>query len=169
MTVGNESPEEKMFGVIVPVAEPMTSAAAIVSPMARPRPSITAPTMPPTECGSTAPVIISHRVAPSARAPSRSVCGVVSITSRDTDDTIGVIMTARISAGGEEGAAAGHRAEDPPQYRPVAEPPVDRGVALLQPGASTRMPHRPKTTDGTTASRSVSSRAGGAATAARPG
>ena len=54
--------------------------------------------MPPIEWGRTAPVIISQRVAPSARAPSRSVCGVVSITSRDTDDTIGVIMTARISA-----------------------------------------------------------------------
>ena len=44
----------------------MTSAAAIVSPMARPRPSRIDPTMPPWLCGQTAPLIISHRVAPSA-------------------------------------------------------------------------------------------------------
>ena len=58
---------------------------------------MTAPTMPPIECGSTAPVIISQRVAPSASAPSRSVCGDVSITSRAIDVMIGVIITARIS------------------------------------------------------------------------
>ena len=57
---------------------------------------MTAPMMPPAECGMTAPVIISQRVAPSASAPSRSVSGVVSITSRAIEDMIGVIMTARM-------------------------------------------------------------------------
>ena len=76
--------------------EPITSAAAIVSPMARPRPSSTAPTMPPWLCGQTAPVIISSRVAPSAYAPSLSIGGTVAITSRDSEVTIGVIMKARM-------------------------------------------------------------------------
>ena len=95
MTDGNESPEENRLAVIAG-DEPITRATAIVSPIARPRPSMTAPTMPPIECGSTAPVIISHRVAPSANAPSRSVCGVVSMTSRAIDVMIGVIITDRI-------------------------------------------------------------------------
>jgi len=51
---------------VIVADEPITSAAAIVSPMARPRPSSTAPVMPPLLCGQTAPVIISRRVAPSA-------------------------------------------------------------------------------------------------------
>ena len=76
--------------------EPITSAAAIVSPMARPSPSSTAPTTPPWLCGQTAPVIISHRVAPSAYAPSLSICGTVAMTSRDSEVTIGVIMKARM-------------------------------------------------------------------------
>ena len=104
--------------------EPMTSAAAMVSPIARPRPSITAPTMPPAECGITAPVIISHRVAPSASAPSRSVCGVVSMTSRAIEVMIGVIITARIKPGGDERAPGGGLAEDAAEHRPVAEPVV---------------------------------------------
>ena len=96
MTDGSESPDENRFAVMVG-REPITRATAIVSPIARPRPSITAPTMPPIEWGSTAPVIISHRVAPRASAPSRSVCGQVSITSREIEVMIGVIITARIS------------------------------------------------------------------------
>ena len=76
--------------------EPITSAAAIVSPIARPRPSSTAPTMPPWLCGQTAPRIISRRVAPSAYAPSLSMAGTVAMTSRDSEVTIGVIMKARM-------------------------------------------------------------------------
>jgi len=76
--------------------EPITSATAIVSPMARPSPSRTAPTTPPWLCGQTAPVIISHRVAPSAYAPSLSIAGTVAMTSRDSEVTIGVIMKARM-------------------------------------------------------------------------
>ena len=68
----------------------------MVSPIARPRPSITAPTMPPVECGNTAPRIISQRVAPRARAPSWSVTGTVSNTSRVSEVMIGMIMMARI-------------------------------------------------------------------------
>ena len=76
--------------------EPITSATAIVSPIARPSPSSTAPTTPPWLCGQTAPRIISHRVAPSAYAPSLSIAGTVAMTSRDSEVTIGVIMKARM-------------------------------------------------------------------------
>ena len=75
---------------------PMTSAAAIVSPIARPRPTRTAPTTPPWLCGQTAPRIISQRVAPSAYAPSLSIVGTVAMTSRDREVMIGVIMMARM-------------------------------------------------------------------------
>ena len=74
----------------------ITSAAAIVSPIARPRPSSTAPTTPAWLCGHTAPRIISHRVTPSAYAPSLSIVGTVAMTSRDSEVTIGVIMMARM-------------------------------------------------------------------------
>ena len=81
---------------VICAAEPMTRATAMVSPMARPRPSITAPTRPPLEWGSTAPRIISQRVAPRARAASRSPGGVVSMTSRESEVMIGMIMMARM-------------------------------------------------------------------------
>ena len=48
----SNSPGEKSFSVICGF-EPMTSATAIVSPIARPRPSVTAPTMPPLLCANT--------------------------------------------------------------------------------------------------------------------
>ena len=60
ITAGMASPAANRLATICGLA-PMTSAMAIVSPMARPRPSIIAPTMPPLECGSTTPRIISHR------------------------------------------------------------------------------------------------------------
>ena len=53
----------------------MTSATAIVSPIARPRPIITADTTPPRLCGNTEPRIISQRVAPSPYAASFSERG----------------------------------------------------------------------------------------------
>ena len=46
MTAGIESPGENNLAVMSG-EEPITRAAAIVSPIARPRPSMTAPTMPP--------------------------------------------------------------------------------------------------------------------------
>ena len=77
--------------------EPITRAAAIVSPIARPRPTRIAPTTPAWLCGQTAPRIISQRVAPSAYAPSLSMAGTVAMTSRDSEVMIGVIMMARMS------------------------------------------------------------------------
>ncbi len=76
---------------------PITSTTAIVSPSARPRPSIAPPVMPGREYGSTAMRIISQRVAPSASAASLCSAGTVAITSRAIAETIGRIMIARIS------------------------------------------------------------------------
>ena len=78
-------------------ALPITSVTAIVSPIARPRPSIAAPVMPAREYGRTAMRIISQRVAPSASAASLCSTGTVAITSREIAETIGRIMIARIS------------------------------------------------------------------------
>jgi hypothetical protein len=62
----------------------MTSVTAIVSPSARPNPSITAPMIPDRPYGSTAVHTASQRVAPSPMAASRWVAGTARRTSRDT-------------------------------------------------------------------------------------
>jgi hypothetical protein len=77
-------------------ALPITSVTAIVSPIARPRPSIAAPAMPAREYGRIAVRIISQRVAPRASAASLWSAGTVAITSRVIAETIGRIMIARI-------------------------------------------------------------------------
>ena len=74
----------------------MTSATAIVSPIARPSPRRIPAVMPLRLCGNTAARIISHRVAPIARAASFCACGTVANVSRVTDVMIGMIMIARI-------------------------------------------------------------------------
>src|SRR5674536_40690 len=75
-----------------------TSATAIVSPSARPRPSITALISPGRLGGSTAVLIISHRVAPSASAASRFVVGTWARTSREIAEMIGKIITSNTTA-----------------------------------------------------------------------
>ena len=69
-------------------------ATAIVSPSARPRPSIEPLITPDLPNGSTAIRIISQRVAPSASAPSSRRRGVCAKTSRATAEMIGRIITA---------------------------------------------------------------------------
>jgi hypothetical protein len=71
-----------------------TRAMAIVSPRARPRPSITAPTSPLRLKGRTAVRMVSQRVAPSARAASRCTVGAWRKISRARAATIGSTMTA---------------------------------------------------------------------------
>ena len=68
---------------------------AIVSPSARPRPSIEPPTMAERPKGRTVMRIISQRVAPSASAPSTWARGVRTKTSRVTAQMIGRIIRAR--------------------------------------------------------------------------
>src|SRR3954452_19255062 len=81
------------LNVTTPEAERMI-ATAIVSPSARPRPSIDALTRAERPNGSTVMRIISQRVAPRASAPSRSARGVWENTSRITAVMIGRIITA---------------------------------------------------------------------------
>ena len=53
---------------------------------------MTAPIIPPRPKGSTTARIICHRLAPSARAASRSPAGASENTSRQIEATIGTIM-----------------------------------------------------------------------------
>ena len=68
----------------------------MVSPSARPRPSIVPPMMPPRPKGSTTERTIPQRVAPSASAASFSPAGVCEKTWRITAQAIGstIIATA---------------------------------------------------------------------------
>ena len=72
----------------------MISVTAIVSPSARPSPSIEPPMMPPRPNGSTTVLITPHFVPPSASAPSFSPGGACENTSRMTAVQIGTIMSA---------------------------------------------------------------------------
>ena len=58
---------------------------------------MTPPKMPVRAYGTTAPVIASHRVAPSASAASRCERGTAISTSRETAAMYGSTMIARIS------------------------------------------------------------------------
>ena len=69
----------------------------MVSPRARPRPSIEAEMTPGRPKGSTAVRMISQRVAPSASAASMCAVGVWAKTSRLRAVTIGRIMIARMT------------------------------------------------------------------------
>ncbi len=71
-----------------------TVATAMVSPSARPRPSMEAEMMPERPKGSTDMRMTSHRVAPSASAASSCIFGTWRKTSRLTLVTIGRIMIA---------------------------------------------------------------------------
>ena len=75
----------------------MMSSTAIVSPSARPRPSIVPPMMPPRPNGSTTVRIMPHRVAPSASAASRSPSGACANTSRITAQASGITIIATAS------------------------------------------------------------------------
>ncbi len=134
-----------------------TKATAIVSPSARPRPSIEAEISPERPNGSTAERITSHLVAPSAQAASMVSRGVCSSTSRDTAETTGMIMMASTR---------------PAISRLLPYWPASVAVRLwkigIQPkyseshiwkpwvcGIRKYRPHIPNTSDGTAASRST--------------
>ena len=65
----------------------------IVSPIALDAASNTLPTMPGKAAGIITFLIVSERVAPNARDPSRIDCGTALMTSSDRDDTKGIIIT----------------------------------------------------------------------------
>ena len=81
------------LSVTTPEAD-STIATAMVSPSARPRPSIAADTMPERAYGKTAMRVISQRVAPRASAASSCSRGVCRKISRQMAVMIGRIITA---------------------------------------------------------------------------
>src|SRR5690606_3292059 len=84
--------------MLTPPETDSTMATAIVSPSARPRPSIDAPMIADRPNGSTVILIISQCVAPSASAASSCRRGVCRNASRTTAVMIGSTMTASTSA-----------------------------------------------------------------------
>ena len=74
----------------------MTMVTAMVSPRARPRPRMTAPTMPMRALRRTPMRIISQRVAPRASTASRWEWGTAVMTSRVSEEMMGRIMMARM-------------------------------------------------------------------------
>ena len=85
---------DEVCGEMVNVV-PSVRASAIVSPSARPRPSMVAAIRPGRPYGRTAVRIISHFVAPRASAASSFIWGVCANTSRDSAVMIGRTMIAR--------------------------------------------------------------------------
>ena len=67
-----------------------------VSPAALPIQRIAPVTIPGTAGGRTTLLIVCHRVAPSARLPSRNVCGMVFNDSSVVRMTVGRIISARV-------------------------------------------------------------------------
>ena len=139
----NVSPPAKIdeFHGSLPFGTDRMISTATVSPSARPRPSIEALTTPDRPYGSTAIRIISHRVAPSASAPSRWAIGVCAKISRLIAVTTGRIMiasttdavntTPTLSPGGFSNTGS--------QPSAAARPSIT-GRRI---GAKNRMPHRP--------------------------
>src|SRR5215207_8758845 len=76
---------------------PITCVTAIASPIARPRPRITAAPIPAFDEESTTPRTISQRVEPSASAASSSSLGTLRNSSRQMLATIGTTMIASTS------------------------------------------------------------------------
>src|SRR3712207_1340685 len=74
---------------------PITIVTAIVSPSARPRPSMTPPIMPARAYGTIASQITSHWVPPTASNASRWWTGTLLRTSREMAAMVGRIMIAR--------------------------------------------------------------------------
>ncbi len=111
---------------------PRVIARAIVSPSARPRPSITAAITPGLPYGRTAVRIISQLVAPRASAASSLACGVWRNTSRESEVMIGSTMIASTSAAEQDGAAV----------RAVAAEERDPAEVVVQPDRRSPGPGR---------------------------
>jgi len=124
---------------VLPTERTMTT--AIVSPRARPRPSIEAEMTPERPNGRTAMRTISQRVAPSARAASSWRGGVWRKTSRDTEVMIGNTMTARIRAAEAMTRPVGDAGPAKRGNQPTCSANhVQRGTSL---GINQIAPHRP--------------------------
>ena len=134
---------------------------AMVSPRARPSPSIVAPTIPLLAYGRTAIRIDSYLVAPSARAPSRSSRGTTATTSRVTAVTMGRIMIARITPAVNRSGPLGLPRNSAPATGTVPIVEVMKGsMCRSRNGLRTNRPHSPYTTLGMAASTSTNDASG---------
>lgn len=79
---------------------PINIVTAIVSPIARPSPSITALTMPEKAAGMRTCKIVSQRVAPSPREAWRKLEGIEIKASRDKAVMIGKVIIAKMTPAG---------------------------------------------------------------------
>ena len=118
-------------------APPATMSTTIVSPMARDMPSITAVPMPESAAGMTTRTVVCQRVAPKASEASRRSRGTPNRASSETEQMVGTLMSASTSE-------ALSRLS-----------PVSASRKSCKNGASTTMPKKPSTTEGSAASNST--------------
>ncbi|OPZ84530.1 MAG: hypothetical protein BWY76_01807 [bacterium ADurb.Bin429] len=116
---------------------PATMSTTIVSPSARPIPSIAAATSPDPAAGRMAWRMVESRLAPSASEPSRYVRGTAVMASSAMEMMVGSIISASSST-----AVSAHR--------PVVRRKVSRTQLL-----SSAYPMKPMTTEGMAASSST--------------
>src|SRR5215469_7219556 len=142
-------------------ALPMTKVTAIVSPRARPRPSMVPPTMPALEYGTTTCQMTSQVVAPSPYADSFNTSGTVSNTSRITADMNGMTMTASTIPAVSTPIPKGG------PWKSAPTPGIAPRVSMIQGcayccriGAKTNRPQTPKMMLGTAASSSIATPTG---------
>ena len=109
-------------------------------------------TTPPLTCGTTTPRITSQRVAPSPTAASLSSRGTLAKSSRQIAVVIGVAMIASTRIAGKTPENSGV-----PKSGMKPNALCSQGLrSLKQKGRSTKIPHRPITTEGTAANMSIS-------------
>ena len=118
-------------------ALPVTIITAMVSPMTRPMPSMTAATMPGRAARATMRQVVCHWVAPMAMAASRYWRGTAVMASSAMETMVGMAMKARVT--------------DP--VRAVS--PVGMWKTFLIQGPRVIMPMKPMTTEGMAASSSM--------------
>src|SRR6202043_1117555 len=123
---------------------PITNVTAIVSPSARPRPSITPPITPVRVNGNTIFHITSQVVQPMPYADSFSRTGVTSNTSRITAAMYGMIMIAKITPAQRMPMPIGGPLNNAPTIgMPLRSVPSGFSNHVAKIGANTSRPHMP--------------------------
>src|SRR3984957_18511733 len=141
---------------LIRCALPITKVTAMVSPSARPNPSIMPPTMPTRECGTTTFHITSQVVAPSPYPDSLSMGGTVSKTSRMIAAMNGSTMMARTTPAVSTPMPNGGPLNKPPNSDTWPRCAINQGCTCrCSTGASTNNPQMPKMMLGTAASNST--------------
>src|SRR5579862_1155167 len=125
-------------------ALPITNVTAMVSPSARPRPSMMPPTTPIRVYGRTMLRTTSHVVQPTAYADSLSTDGTISNTSRITAATNGITITARMMPAVSTPRPVGAPSNSGPISHRLPNVAVRNGSTWsAKNGANTNSPHMP--------------------------